>query len=144
MEKKTFQVNAVYIITYMKGAEPQIFVSTNALKEFDFVKASFDVEGIGFNEDKAKEKMRSFLVSNVLKKGTFTNSQKVIFSKAAVRTYNARYFVNLTEPKLALKNGGFYYTHKLIGSKNKLSDTLREFLVNYVSEKRGMNETAED
>lgn len=142
MEKKTFQIETYYIISCTKKVEPTLFITTNEKKEMDFVKKTFSIEGVGLNEEKAKEMMREFLVSQILPKGVFVNSQKSTIIKKARLQFICKYYVNLTEEKVNWKNGSFMSIHKVMDTKNNLSPELRNFLINYVEERKNM--TAEE
>lgn len=135
MEMKTFKIDTYFIITHMKKSEPQLFIVTNAAKEMDFLRKSFELEGIGFNDEKARDLVKNFLVTQVLGRGVFADSQKITFEPVGKRHLRCKYMLNVSETKLAAK-GSFEPIHKVMNVKNKLSDSLRLFLVNYVSEKR--------
>ncbi|PKL12502.1 MAG: hypothetical protein CVV50_04380 [Spirochaetae bacterium HGW-Spirochaetae-6] len=136
MEKKIFEVEVVYIITYVKKNDVYLYLITNQNKQFDFYRNSIKVEGIGFNQDKAQEMIRDFLVTHILERGVFVDSQKMVFDRVEKRKFHCNYYVNLTESKVSLKAGEFQAVHKIINIKNKLSDTLRTFLVNYIEGKK--------
>ncbi len=135
MELKTFKIDAYFIITHMKKSEPQLFITTNAHKEMDFLRKSFELEGVGFNDDKAKDMVKNYLINNVLGRGVFTNSQKLTFEPIGRRHLRCKYILTVSDSKLVAK-GSFYPFHKAMNPKNKLSDSLRLFLVNYITEKR--------
>jgi hypothetical protein len=138
MEKKKFEVEVAFIISYMKKSTPYLFFVTNQNQEMDFFRKTIELEGVGFNEGKAKDMIRDFLIQHLLGKGVFVNSQKMMFQKMGKRKYLCKYFINLTEPKVNLKQGDFKDVHKAMNVKNRLSNLARQFLINYVSEKRNL------
>jgi len=143
VEKKTFEVEVLYIITYFKKAEPYIFTVKNKNGEKDFYRENFKIEGIGFNEEKAKDMIRDYLIENILSKGTLTTSQKILFQKIGMRKYLCKFYITVNDDKLEIK-GNFEEIHKAMNVKEKMSDILRDFLINYVSSKRDLFEIPEE
>ncbi len=135
MEKKIFEVEVYFIISHMKKATPYLFL-VNAGSELGFFKKTFKQEGVGFHDEKAKGMIKDYLVSNILAKGVFVESQRMTFEKAGRRKFSCKYYVSLTEPKSNLKSGSFVAINKAISIKNNMSNFLRTFLVNYIEEKK--------
>ncbi|HOJ50448.1 MAG TPA: hypothetical protein PKW55_06515 [Spirochaetota bacterium] len=143
MEKKVFEVKVIYIITYFKKSDPYIFIVKNKDGEKDFYREVIKIEGVGFNEEKAKDIIRDSLIKNILSKGTLTTSQKMIFQKSGMRKYLCKYYITVNEDNLNIK-GDFVEIHKAMSIKEKMSEFLREFLINYVSSKRDLFEIPEE
>ena len=140
MEKKTFKIEAYFIISSFKKSDPELFLIKNEKNEMDCFKRNFTLEGLSFNVDKARDLIRDFLVESILPKGIFVSSQKMVFDKIGKQEFRCKYYINLTEKKLQLKNGSFVLVHKAIDVKNNLSPFLREFLINYVEKKKNIYE----
>lgn len=135
MATKKFEVDIVYMIIHSKKSKTSLFLITNSNRELDFFHHHIEVEGIGFNEEKAKDKIRDFLIQNILGKGAMVMSQKMIFQKTGMRKFMCKYIIDLTDAKVNIKNGEFYPLQKTMNVKNRMSDLLREFLVKYIAEK---------
>ena len=138
MEKKKFEVETVFIIASAKKSEPFILTTKNSTGEMDFFRKTFEVERVGFNQEKAQNILRDFLITDILGKGVFADTQKMVFDKVGMKKIKCKYYINLKEPNVSLKNTSFLPIHKAMDIKNKLSDQLREFLINYVTEKRNI------
>lgn len=144
MEKKKFEIETLFIITSAKKTEPFVLTVKNASGEMDFFRRTFEIEGVGFNPEKAQGILRDFLITNILAKGVFVDSQKIDFNKVGLRKIKCKYYILLKEPSVIIKNSSFLSVYKIMDSKNKLSDQLREFLLDYVNEKRNIFEETEN
>ncbi len=135
MEKKKFKVNTFFIISHIKKSEPLLFLMNNN-NELDFFRKSFELEGVGFHEEKARDMIRDFLVTHVLGKGAFANSQKMSFEKSGKREFSCKYHVSITDAKVDVKGGSFIPLKKAISVKKRMTDMLRNFLVSYIKDKK--------
>jgi hypothetical protein len=136
MEKKVFTIDAYFILTFVKKNEPTLFLVKNDKGELDFYKKSFELEGIGFHEEKAKDMLRDHLINFILGKKAYVENQKLLFEPAGKRIYKCKYFINLSDNKVFVKNGEFYSMYNAMDIRNKMSDMVRTFLVNYVEQKK--------
>lgn len=138
MEKKKYEINAHFIMTYVKKTDPQVFLVKNEKGELDFYHARFEIEGVGFHEEKAKEMIREYMINTILGRKAFVDNQKLMMEMSGKRHVRAKYFVNLTDNKINIKNGEFVSVYDAMNVRNRMTDIVRDFLVHYVEQKKSI------